>query len=175
MVDCDSFVGDDNNWLIAPVADSTVTLTGSVEKEAVVVRTDADVTIVGSGSLDGKASLNKAGTGTLKVETENGYTGATVLHDGVFSFATLKNGGEKSALGASVEYAQNWIWDGGVWNYTGASTATNRDAKIYRDTEFNIENASTVTMNGCHRGRRQGRDKRQGHSCSFYSIVLQVW
>ena len=152
MVDCDSFVGDDDNWLIAPVADSTVTLTGSVEKEAVVVRTDADVTIAGSGSLDGKASLNKTGAGTLKVETENGYTGATVLHDGVFSFATLKNGGEKSALGASVEYAQNWIWDGGVWNYTGASTATNRDAKIYRDTEFNIENASTVTMNGAIEG-----------------------
>ncbi len=152
MVDCDNFVGDDNNWLIAPVADSIVTLTGSVEKEAVVVRTDADVTISGEGSLDGKASLNKTGQGKLSVETENGYTGASVLHDGVFSFATLKNGGEKSALGASVEYGQNWIWDGGVWNYTGASTATNRDAKIYRDTEFNIEKASTVTMNGSIEG-----------------------
>lgn len=152
MVDCDNFVGDDNNWLIAPTADSTVTLTGSVEKDAVVVRSDANVTIAGSGSIDGKASLNKTGEGTLQVDTENGYTGATVLHNGVFSFATLKNGGEKSALGASVEYAQNWIWDGGVWNYTGASTETNREAKLYSNTEFNIEKASTVTMTGSIQG-----------------------
>lgn len=118
------------------------------------MRTDANVNILGDGgSLDGKASLNKTGAGKLLVMAENGYTGATVLHNGVFSFNTLKDGGEKSALGASVEYAQNWIWDGGVWNYTGAaSTSTNRSAKIYRDTEFCIENPFTVAMTGSIEG-----------------------
>lgn len=152
MVDCETFVGDENNWLIAPAEDSVVTLEGSVEKEAVVVRTDADVTITGEGSLDGTASLNKTWAGKLTVETLNGYTGQTVLHNGVFSFNTLKDGGEKSAIGASYEFAQNWIWDGGVWNYTGPSTSTNRSAMIYKDTEFNIENESTVGMSGSIEG-----------------------
>ncbi len=148
MVDCDTFVGDDENWLIAPTVDETETLEGSVEKKAVVVRSDANVTLAGTGSLDGEASLNKTGKGTLKVETVNGYKGATVLHDGEFSFGTLKDGGVNSAIGASDEFAQNWIWDGGVWNYTGGNTSTNRSAQLYKDTEFRVENASTVTMSG---------------------------
>lgn len=152
MVDCETFVGDENNWLIAPEKDSVVTLEGSVEKEAVVVRTDADVTITGDGSLDGSASLNKTRSGKLTVETLNGYTGQTVLHDGEFSFNTLKNGGEPSAIGASYEFAQNWIWDGGIWNYTGPSTSTNRSAMMYKDTEFHIDNASTVDMSGSIEG-----------------------
>ena len=152
MVDCDNFVGDADNWLIAPTTDETETLEGSVTKKAVVVRSDANVTLAGTGSLDGEASLNKTGKGTLKVETENGYKGATVLHDGVFSFATLKNGGVNSSIGASDEFAQNWIWNGGTWNYTGGNTSTNRNAQLYKDTEFRVENASTVTMNGAIEG-----------------------
>jgi len=153
MVDCETFVGDDDrNWLIDTPTPETYTLDASTEKDAVVVRTDADVVITGTGSLDGPMSMNKTGAGKLTLETENGYTGATVLHDGTLSFATLKNGGEKSGIGASMDYAQNWIWDGGTWNYTGASTSTNRSAQIYKDTEFNIENASTVSMSGSIEG-----------------------
>lgn len=149
MVDCETFVGDDDkNWLIAPAQDETITLDKAVDKDVVVVRSDANVTITGAGSVTGKASMNKTGKGTLTVETENSYTGATVLHDGTFSFATLKNGGENSSIGASLEYGQNWIWDGGVWNYTGATTETNRSAQIYKDTELRVENASTVKMSG---------------------------
>ena len=148
MVDCETFVGDENNWLIAPEKDEVITLDESVEKEAVVVRTEADVTITGEGSLDGTASLNKTRSGRLTVETLNGYTGQTVLHDGEFAFNTLKDGGEKSAIGASYEFAQNWIWDGGAWDYTGPSTSTNRSATMYKDTEFRVAKGSTVAMSG---------------------------
>ena len=148
MVDCETFVGDENNWLIASAEDSTITLTEAVSKEAIVVRTDADVLITGEGSIEGSGSLNKTRGGTLTVETENGYTGQTVLHDGVFSFNTLKDGGERSAIGASFEFAQNWIWNGGTWSYTGPSTSTNRSAMLYKDTEFNIANDVTVSMTG---------------------------
>lgn len=148
MVDCETFVGDENNWLIAPEQDEVITLDESVEKQAVVVRTEADVTITGQGSLDGAASLNKTRSGKLTVETLNGYTGQTVLHDGEFAFNTLKDGGEKSAIGASFEYAQNWIWDGGAWDYTGPSTSTNRSATMYKDTEFRVAKGSTVAMSG---------------------------
>lgn len=152
MVDCDNFTGDDDNWLIAPVADSTVTLSESVVKTATVVRSDANVTMTGDGSLDGDGSLNKTGKGTLTVETLNGYKGATVLHNGTFSFSTLKNGGEASGIGASDEFAQNWIWDGGVWNYTGTATSTNRSVQLYQDTEFDVQNAVAVNMSGSIEG-----------------------
>lgn len=153
MIDCEAFEGDDDrNWLIDTPTPETYTLDASTEKDAVVVRTDADVVITGAGSLDGSMSLNKTRGGKLTLETENGYTGATVLHEGTISFATLKDGGVNSGIGASLDYAQNWIWDGGTWNYTGPSTSTNRSAQIYKATELNIENSSTVSMSGSIEG-----------------------
>ncbi|MCF0243670.1 MAG: autotransporter-associated beta strand repeat-containing protein [Bacteroidaceae bacterium] len=150
MIDCETFIGDDKgNWLIADPTDKTYTLTGDNYFDAIVVRTDANITIGGTGIIMGEGSVNKTRSGNLTVEGQHTYTGQTVLHDGTFTFNTLKNGGEMSAIGASQEFAQNWIWDGGTWNYTGGSTTTNRSAKIYRETAFNIANASAVvTMNG---------------------------
>lgn len=134
--------------------DATVTLNETVEPAAVVVKGDANLTISGTGSIGGDAtSVNKTGEGTLTLNTTNGYKGATVLHEGVLEFNTLKNGGVASAIGASVEFAQNWLFDGGTYKYTGATTSTNRAAKINRETEFNIANKSAiVTMNGAFEG-----------------------
>ena len=134
--------------------DAVVTLDQTVEPAAVVVKGDADLTINGTGSIGGAStSVNKAGEGTLALNTVNSYKGATVLHEGVLEFNTLKNGGVPSAIGASVEFAQNWLFDGGTYKYTGASTSTNRAAKINRETELNIANkAATITMTGTFEG-----------------------
>ncbi len=134
--------------------DAVVTLDQAVEPAAVVVKGDANLTISGTGSIGGvSTSVNKAGEGTLTLNTVNSYKGATVLHEGVIEFNTLKNGGEPSAIGASVEFAQNWLFDGGTYKYTGASTSTNRAAKINRETELNIANkAATITMTGTFEG-----------------------
>lgn len=148
MVDVEAFTGEDGGWLIDPTEDTTIQIDDDVAKTAIVVRSDADITLTGTGHIAGTGSMNKAWNGKLTVLTDNSYTGATVLHGGIFSFPTLKNGGENSAIGASIEYAQNWIWNGGVWNYTGQTTTTNRAAKLLADTEFNIENAATVNMTG---------------------------
>lgn len=150
MVDCDSFVGDGvDYWLIDDAENKTYSLEGDNYYKAIVVRTDADITLDGTGVLMGEGSMNKTGNGELSIKGNHTYTGQTVLHNGTFTFGTLKNGGEMSALGASQEFAQNWIWDGGTWNYTGSSTTTNRSAMIYRETAFNIEDKNAVvTMNG---------------------------
>ena len=99
------------------------------------------------------ASLNKAGEGTLTILSDQQYEGATVLHGGVYEFSSLKNGGVASGLGKSQEFAQNWIMDGGTYRYTGVSTATNRSARLYNDTQIDIQKAGTVvTMNGSVEG-----------------------
>ena len=155
IIDVETFKGDgDGEWLINPLDDEVVTLAETTPKKAVVVYSDAHVTINGDGYLSGSASLNKAGEGTLTIATDQQYEGATVLHQGVYEFSTLKNGGVASGLGMSQEFAQNWVMDGGVYKYTGTTTSTNRSARLYNDTELNIANdAAVVTMNGSIEGQ----------------------
>ena len=154
IIDVETFKGTgDGEWLINPLDDETVTIDEPTEKTAVVVNSDAHVIIGGEGYLCGAASLNKAGEGTLTILSDQQYEGATVLHDGVYEFSSLKNGGVASGLGKSQEFAQNWIMDGGTYRYTGVSTATNRSARLYNDTQIDIQKAGTVvTMNGSVEG-----------------------
>ena len=150
IIDAETFDGKgEGEWLIAPTTDEVITLTEPTEKTAVVVRSDAHVTINGTGYISGSASMNKTGEGTLTIASPQQYTGATVLHKGTYEFSSLKNGGVASGLGMSQEFAQNWIMDGGVYKYTGSSTTTDRSATLYDNTELNISSSqATVTMNG---------------------------
>lgn len=155
IIDCETFTGQgEGEWLINPLDDETITLTEPTPKTAVVVYSDANVTIGGTGYISGTASMNKTGQGTLTIQSDQQYEGATVLHQGVYEFKTLKNGGVASGLGMSQEFAQNWVMDGGTYKYTGGSTNTNRSAKLYSDTGFDIDNAgAVVTMNGSVEGQ----------------------
>ncbi len=144
---------DGKNVLIAPTENIEVDITESVQPVAVVVNGDADVTLKGTGSIAGAASLNKAGSGALIVETPQSYEGATVLHDGTYEFSSIANGSVPSGIGASLEFAQNWIWAGGTNKYTGASASTNRSATLEGNTTFNIVNKATaLSMSGSLEG-----------------------
>ena len=155
LIDVETFNGSgEGEWLINPLDDETITLTEATPKTAVVVNTDANVTIGGEGYINGPASMNKAGNGTLTIMNDQQYEGATVLHRGTYAFSSLKNGGEASGLGMSQEFAQNWVMDGGTYLYTGGTTTTNRSAQLYNDTELVIaKSGSIVTMNGSFEGQ----------------------
>ncbi|MBR5062520.1 MAG: autotransporter-associated beta strand repeat-containing protein [Prevotella sp.] len=154
IIDAETFDGTgEGEWLIAPTEDEVITLTEATPKTAVVVRSDAHVTINGAGYISGSASLNKTGEGTLTISSNQQYEGATVLHNGVYEFSTLRNGGIASGLGKSQEFAQNWVMDGGVYKYVGTTTSTDRSATLYNDTELNIaKSGAVVTMNGSIEG-----------------------
>ena len=137
---------DGKNVLLAPATDATLTLTESVEPKAVVFKEAVHLT-VGGYAIGGETSVNKTGEGTLTLTADNNYKGATVVHDGTLEFSSLKNGGVASSIGASVEYAQNWIFDGGTYRYTGPATTTNRSLKLSSTSTFDLKSA-TVTMNG---------------------------
>ncbi len=165
VVDIDNFVPDytwtdgdfekakaDNyNVLLKPAADGTLTLAESTEPKAVVFKENVNLNVSGTGAFSGATSMNKGGEGTLTLNNTNTYTGATVLHDGVLEFNTLKDGGVASAIGSSVEFAQNWIFAGGTYRYTGANTSTNRSAKLSNTSTFEVK-SGTVTMNGVIEG-----------------------
>lgn len=144
---------DGKNVLIAPAENINVDIAEAVSPSAVVVNGMADVTLGGAGAIAGAGSLNKAGSGTLVVKTPQKYEGATVLHDGTYEFSSIANGGVASGLGASQEFAQNWMWGGGTYKYIGASASTNRSATLDGNTTFNIENKSAaVSMSGSIEG-----------------------
>lgn len=154
--------GTDLNWnngteaysngketLIAPDSNTTLNLTGEHQPTNVVIKGDTNLTLAGTGNIGGSGSLNKAGTGILTINVLNDYKGATVLHDGVLEFNTIAEGGSKSAIGSSVEFAQNWVWNGGIYRYTGGNATTNRSFQLLQNTKLEILNkATTVTFSG---------------------------
>ena len=146
----DNSLADGSNVLLAPTADQTLTLSEATEPAAIVFKEPVSLT-VGGAAIGGEASVNKGGEGTLTLTGTNTYTGPTVLHDGVLEFSSLKDGGKASAIGSSVEFAQNWIADGGTYRYTGGSTTTNRSMKLNSTSTLDILSA-TVTMNGVIEG-----------------------
>ncbi len=160
--------------------DATLTLADQVNPSAVVVKGDGSMAMKGEGSITGnKTTVNKGGNGTLVLNTLNTYKGATVLHEGVLEFNSLKNGGQPSAIGASEEFAQNWVMDGGTYRYTGGSTQTNRSASLLYPTTLEIASKSAVVqMNGSIEGKKSftvaGKGKIQIAGTDFFNYTGQT-
>jgi len=130
-------------------ASKTINITDQIGIKALVVQTDSSFTLSGTGKLAGVGSVNKTGTGSLSLLTSNTYTGATVVYDGTLKINTLANGGVASSIGASANYAFNFVLKGGKVDYTGASVATDRNILLDKTSEIAVSNsAATVTMNG---------------------------
>lgn len=156
-------------------ASNSITIQEEVAPACVLVINDENMTIDGA-TLTGSTSLNKAGKGTLTFEGKHTYTGATTVQEGVFEFKTLLNGGEPSALGASEDFAQNWVFAGGKYLYSGTKTSTNRCARLLKDGELEIRGSSTtITMNGTFEGKGNftlsGRGTLQANTTHFFGYT----
>lgn len=144
----------DNSKLLFNQAENLdITITEAVSIDAMVVDSNYDLKLSGTGYLSGTGSVNKTGQGVLQLLTNNNYSGATVLWDGVVEANKLSNGGTASSIGASPAYNFNLVFKGGKLNYTGTSTSTNRNAVLDEDAQIGISNAaSTLTWNGVLEG-----------------------
>ncbi|MFB6317843.1 autotransporter-associated beta strand repeat-containing protein [Saccharicrinis sp. FJH54] len=117
------------------------------------ISSDYDYTFTGSGNISGSGSVNKTGSGTFAISTANTYTGATVVWDGTLIINKLSNGGVASGLGASQNYAFNWVMKGGAVHYVGGSTSTDRNITLDETAELGINSSgATVTLNGTLNG-----------------------
>ncbi len=142
---------DSINVLFSKDGVKTVNLTEPVAINAMVVNSDSasTYTLMGNGYISGKGSVNKTGLGGLSLQTNNTYTGATVLYSGTLEVNKLANGGLPSAIGASQNYDFNCVLKGGKLNYTGASASTDRNMLLEGDAEFGVSTAASVlTING---------------------------
>lgn len=74
--------GDSVLFDITGSSNSQIALRGSLQPSDLKVHSPADVSFIGSGSLNGAMNLTKAGTGTLTLNTTNDFTGATTVWEG---------------------------------------------------------------------------------------------
>jgi len=110
----------------------------AVKPAAIMVKGDKDYSL--SGVVAGTGSVNMAGSGTLKLDNSNIYSGGTVVWDGTLEIGRLTNGGQASSIGT----AQNWIWNGGTVKYTGANASTNREVALQNASTIHVANPATV-------------------------------
>ena len=146
---------DSINVLFGKDGNKTVNVAEPVAIKAMVVNPDSSstYTFTGTGAISGKGSVNKIGMGGLSMQTNNTYTGATVLYSGTLEVNKLANGGVASSIGASQNYDFNCVLKGGKLNYTGASVSTDRNMLLEGDAEIGVSTAaSTLTVNGLING-----------------------
>lgn len=133
--------------------DATVSLEGELIPAAVVVNSDSNLVLGGTGYLSGSMSMNKAGKGVVTLPANNTYTGATVIWDGTVEVSKLANGGQTSSIGSASSYAFNLVMKGGKLDYTGSSVSTDRSFTLDETSEFGVaSSAATVTHNGTFTG-----------------------
>ncbi|MBE6382645.1 MAG: hypothetical protein E7049_06500 [Lentisphaerae bacterium] len=124
----------------------------TISPGAVVVNGTGTITLNGNGNLSGAAcSINKGNTGHLFLYGENTYEGPVVNHDGTISFNKIANGGVASGLGKSLSFADNWIFDGGTYRFTGGTASTDRDALLRSASALEVKD-KVLTMNGVFEG-----------------------
>ena len=80
-------------------------------------------TIVDNGGATG---FTKGGQGTVSLTGANSYTGATTLSNGRLIVNSIGAGGAASAIGASGAASSNLVLQGGVLQYTGGTSTTDR-------------------------------------------------
>lgn len=103
-----------------------INLVGMLKAGAVIVDAPVDYTINGNGSIIGPGSLKKEGSGTLTMNTQNAYTGPTLVSDGILAVPGLADGGKESPVGASSSDPDNLTLDDGTLRITGPASATDR-------------------------------------------------
>ena len=166
IIDIDSYVADVTNSVSVDSGQTLLlhtddvlnyVLESSIRPASVVATGKGVITVTGAAIAD-SASVNKGDAGTLILNNTNEYLCATVLHEGVLEFNSIANGGVASAIGASQEYAQNWVMNGGIYRYTGSSASTNRSARLMNPTTLEIANGATLAMNGTIEGEGDNQD-----------------
>ncbi|MBZ9767076.1 autotransporter-associated beta strand repeat-containing protein [Mesorhizobium sp. CA6] len=95
-----------------------------------------------SGTISGTGGVTLAAGAQTFSGCTNSYTGATTI-SGVLSVGCLRNGGQASDIGASINASANLQLTGGTLIYTGGSVATDRGFTLNAGT-INVANAGTT-------------------------------
>lgn len=126
FIDTDSIIFDDSATRF------DVNLTTAVSPLFTTVNSAANYTWTGSGKLTGTTSLNKSGSGTLIVATDNDYTGGTNVTQGILQ---LGNGGTTGSVLGTITLSDGTLAFNRSDDYSFTNTVT-------------IDAAGSIVQNG---------------------------
>lgn len=131
-----SFVSQDNVFFTDDAAKKTVSLTGSLIPDSIVVNNTDTYTFNGTGSIDGTAKFIKEGTGVAIMSGSNSYTGGNYLKGGTVRVSQLSN---------------QYIATGNLGGISAAGKFTMENGAILNSTAA-VEQGSPMKMVGAEGG-----------------------
>ena len=123
------FDGDNVSFTAAGAANPPV-LNTNVHPGSVLFNSSASYTLSGNGAISGSTGLTATNTGTLTIQTTNGYTGVTTISGATVSIGYITNSGSPSPIGAATAAAANVVLNGGTLQYTGGTASTDHGATL---------------------------------------------
>ncbi len=96
-------------------------------------------------------NLVKSGSGNLILGSTNTYRGTTTINNGALVVASLANGGLASSIGQSSSASANVVLNGGILQYNGTTTSTDRGLTLsagITGTIHILSVATTLTISG---------------------------
>lgn len=90
--------------------------------------------------------LEKLGPGSVVVSGNSTYTGLTYLGEGTLRANKLTDGGVPGSLGASTNANGNLTFNGGVLQYVGPTSTTNRGLTLFEYAEINVGHELTTSV-----------------------------
>ena len=126
----------------------TVSLTGELDPDTVIVDNTKAYTFSGTGAITGNASLVKRGTGTLTISNDNTYTGLTLISGGTVKVSALSNDTKAYGnLGAVNTSNQKFIIENGATLQTTAAVETSTPIRVRTEEGGVINNSANFTAN----------------------------
>ena len=144
----DIFVSGDKVIFDDAAKKFTVSLTGELDPDTVIVDNTKAYTFSGTGAITGNASLVKRGTGTLTISNDNTYTGLTLISGGTVKVSALSNDMKAYGnLGAVNTSNQKFIIENGATLQTTAAVETSTPIRVRTEEGGVINNSANFTAN----------------------------
>lgn len=107
-------------------AQNDVSLSGILSVSSMIVNAPTNYTIDGDGYITGSGGILKKGSGKITINTQNSFSGSTVIEEGTISIDNLGNGDVKSNLGSAGNSPEKLVLNGGELAITGSSSLTDK-------------------------------------------------
>lgn len=149
-----------------------VTIEGEVAPNSVVVSGADALILKGEGSITGKASLRKDGSGSLRMNAANSYIGGTTINDGLVTAGGAESFGSGSIiLNGGVLDLQDYAVKNDIQAYGGALAASAYEGNLVVSGDLQIApelRAKNIRLN-C--GRISGMAARARVAVGASSII----
>jgi autotransporter-associated beta strand protein len=118
-------------------ANSNVNLTGTLIAASVTVNSASNYIFNGSGGISGSGGLTKTNSGTLTINTDNSYTGRTILGGGVTEVNDLSVAGMPGPLGSAPNTSPTnlFFYNGATLRFPGPQAYTDRGFTLQNGTD----------------------------------------